>query len=161
MIPAGIDMPDLATQLEEDGIAFTAPHPATAPLEAHLEATLNAIDIDAIAPIGVVVVEHTPERLADLRDVAQDLALATDYETVVVRSPGGAGIVSEHLTRAEIESGQRAMLAEQDYGEGLRAFVSEASSVAIPWGVVAVAIALVIAVVCGATFARARSVVKR
>lgn len=160
MIPADIDMPNLAAQLEQDGIAFTTSNPANWQLEAHLDATLDSLDAPELAPMGVVVVERTPDRLADLRDIAQDLVLATDYDTVIVRSPGGAGVVSEHLTRAEIEAGQRAMLSQPDYGEGLRAFVAEAQSLSIPWGAVAVAALLVIAAVCAATYVAARTNVK-
>lgn len=130
MIPAELNTEDLASQLAGDGIAFETQNPANPALEAHLADTVGSL---GSSDLGIAVLETTPQQLADLRDVAQVLHDATGYETVIVRAPGGVGAVSGDLPRAAVESGQRALLAEPDYGAGVRAFVEAAEAQSVQW----------------------------
>ena len=160
MIPANVDMQSLESQLEEDGLAFGTDTPANAALEGHLAATLEAVDHSGIGNVGIVVLDDTPSQPADLRDIAGDLADATDFGTVIVRAPGASGAVSDHLTRATIEEGQRAMMAQPDYGDGLRAFLQTTGGGGVQWAALGLAAILVLIVVAGSTYAAARRIVR-
>ncbi len=161
MIPANVDMQSLEDQLEADGIAFGAISPANAALEGHLATTLGATDLPGIGSVGVVVLDTTPAQPADLRDIARDLADATQLDTVIVRTPGASGAVSDRLTRAGVEEGQRAMMAQPDYGDGLRAFLDTAVGSGAPWAALGFAAIVALAVIAAATFAATRRLVKR
>ena len=71
MVPAGVDISDLANQLKEDGVAYTAAalsHNAT--LNADVSKGLRDGD-------GVAVVDVIDVRTPDVRDIAQELQDAT------------------------------------------------------------------------------------
>ncbi|MCT1556333.1 hypothetical protein M3E75_10315 [Corynebacterium sanguinis] len=156
MIPADTDMESLRSQLLDDGIAFGTDNPFNPGLEAALHDALSNADTTAIDPVGVVVLETTPLQPADLRDVAQDLVLNTPFETVIIRTPHAASAVSEHLTRHQIETAQRAMVAEPDYPAGLRLFIDTAQSTSWNWALIALAVIIGLAVVAGISALQAR-----
>ncbi|WP_291313597.1 DUF6676 family protein [Corynebacterium sp. UBA2622] len=160
MIPADVDMNSLATQLRAGEVAFGTANPANPALGEHISATLHSVDTAGMGPVGVVVLESTPAHPADLRDIAQDLADATERDTVVVRTPQASGAVSHRLTRAEVERGQRAMMTQPDYGDGIRAFAEDAHAGGMNWAVVAFATVVALAVVAAATAALTRRMVR-
>lgn len=138
-----VSLDSLLAQLATSPIAFGTDNPVNPALRADLEGALHAADVENLDPAGVVVLEQTPARVADLRDLAQDLANSTDYGTVIVRTPQVAIGVSDHLNRAQIERGERAMVAEPDYADGLHAFARAADGVTVHWPL-AVAVALLV-----------------
>lgn len=150
---AGFD--SLRSQVLEDGIAFGTDNPVNPGLEDAIRATLEHSHPSAIDPVAVVVLEQTPRQVADLRDLAQDLQLETGYDTVIVRTPHVAAAVSDHLTRHQIETAQRAMAAEPDYPEGLRVFLDTAQTASWNWGLVAAAILAGIVLVVAVTVRQA------
>lgn len=150
--PEDVDVEGLATELQQNGVAFGTDNPANAQLEQALTGALQEVGVEADGPMGVVVLEHTPEHLADLRDIAQDIANTSGYDTVIVRTPHAALGVSDTLTRAQIERGQVAMVAQPDYPEGLRAFVSAAEGFAVNWVLVSTVAATILAMVVIASF---------
>ena len=98
MVPAGVDISDLANQLKEDGVAYTAAalsHNAT--LNADVSKGLRDGD-------GVAVVDVIDVRTPDVRDIAQELQDATGLNTVIVQTPQHVSSVSDtsvsytHLT---------------------------------------------------------------
>lgn len=151
MIPPEIGMADLEGQLAADGIAFGTENPVNAPLEAAMRDALDAAPSADQGDTGLVVLEHTPAHVPDLRDVAQDLLLAGDFDTVIVRTPQVALAVSDTLDRASIDAGQRAMVAEPDYPQGVIAFVEATDSFQVSWIPLALAAAIIFGVVIGAT----------
>lgn len=157
MIPADIDMHSLAGQLAGDGIAFATDNPANGPLEQHLSATLESLPAGDLGQIGFVVLEQTPAQPADLRDVAQDLATETGLGTVIVRTPQASGAASDAASRAQVERGQRAMMAQPDYGEGLRAFAGAAQGGVWNWPAVGALVLVAVAVVAAVSYLLARS----
>ncbi|MCQ4627140.1 hypothetical protein KBX17_04855 [Corynebacterium sp. CCUG 65737] len=149
------DLDALSAQLRDGRVAFGTDNPANESLAADLTRAMGNIDAAGAADvgdIGVVVLETTPERPGDLRDIAQDLQNVTGLDTVVVRTPNSAAAVSNSLSRAEIESGQLAMVGEPDYAVGLEAFAAEADGFAPPWVVVFLVLAAIVAVVVLMTF---------
>lgn len=160
MVPAEANLDSLRQQMVEDGIAFGTENPVNGPLEDALQATLASADSAAIDPVGVVVLEQTPVQPADLRDLAQDLMMSTPFETVIVRTPHAASAVSEHLTRHQIEDGQRAMVAQADYPEGLRAFIEGAQETGVNWPLAAVAAVIVLGAAFTVSALQARRRVK-
>nr|VDG63622.1 Uncharacterised protein [Streptococcus thermophilus] len=148
------DLDQLSAQLRDGRVAFGTENPANEALGADLRGAMGNIATSEAAEVGemgVVVLETTPERPGDLRDIAQDLQNATGLDTVVVRTPQSAAAVSDSLSRAEIESGQLAMVAEPDYAVGLEAFAAEAGGFAVPWSVVGVVLAVIVAAAVLAT----------
>ena len=116
MIPQGVDVPDLAEQLDQDSVAFTNPRLAGDPgAQADAQASLRDGD-------GIAVVDIAGGSPADYRDVAQELQDATGLDTVIVQSPGTISVVSDSLSRAEIESAQAGVPTGLVQSEALDAF---------------------------------------
>ncbi|PLA13632.1 Rv1476 family membrane protein [Corynebacterium riegelii] len=142
MRSADIDVSSLIHQLREDNIALEV---ANEGLEKHIADALPENH-------GVVVLEHTPPHIPNVRDLAQDLANETGIDTVIVRTPDVAIAVSSSLTRAQVEQGERAMVAQPDYGDGLRAFLSTSTQTQPAWLPIFLAIVVVTTVVIVASW---------
>ncbi len=142
MRSADIDVSSLVHQLREDNIALEV---ANEGLEKHIADALPENH-------GVVVLEHTPPHIPNVRDLAQDLANETGIDTVIVRTPDVAIAVSSSLTRAQVEQGERAMVAQPDYGDGLRAFLSTSTQTQPAWLPIFLAIVVVTTVVIVASW---------
>lgn len=142
MRSADIDVSSLIHQLREDNIALEV---ANEGLEKHIADALPENH-------GVVVLEHTPPHIPNVRDLAQDLANETGIDTVIVRTPDVAIAVSNSLTRAQVEQGERAMVAQPDYGDGLRAFLSTSTQTQPAWLPIFLAIVVVTTVVIVASW---------
>lgn len=134
--PAGLDIAALAEALRGSDVVFHPAAPQDPVFEADLAAAVAAASNTRAGDVDLVVLDHTPPMIADLRDAAQDLLMAGDAETVLIRTPNVAIGVSDTLTRAEIEVGERVMAAEPDYVAGVRAFVDTAEGFTVQWGVV-------------------------
>lgn len=158
MIPEGVDIDDLARQIDEDSVAFGSFVPAEkmGELEPGLIDAVSHADSSGFGSLGVVVLEHTPAHAPDLRDIAQDVLLATDVETVIVRAPGSGAIVSDAHSRAEIEAAQYPFLADGDVVGGVHRFVDDINGWSLSWGWVFVAVVLVVAVAAVLTALSAR-----
>lgn len=124
---------ELIGQLETSAVAFGTDNPVNDDLRNGLESVLNSAEANIIDPAAVVVLEQTPEKVALLRDLAQDIAHGTEYSTVLVRTPHTAVGVSEELSRAQIETGERAMMSHADYVQGLEAFIGDAGVFSPMW----------------------------
>lgn len=147
---------ELIAQLGASPVAFGTDNPVNDGLRGGLEGALDAPDTALIDPAAVIVLEQTPKQVADLRDLAQDVAGQTDFDTVLVRTPHVAVGVSENLTRAQIERGQLAMVAEPDYVAGLHAFAAEAAGFHVNWLLVVGLVVLVLLCVALFTFRASR-----
>ena len=156
VIPVDVDMASLEAQLQEDGIAFGTDNPVNVPLEAAMRDALTQAPSDDMGEAGLVVLEQTPPQIADLRDVAQDLLNGTGYDTVVVRTPNAAIAVSDSLSRAAIERGQTAMVAQPDYPQGVVAFAEAAQGHSVAWGIAVGSVVLVLACIAALSAWRAR-----
>ncbi|AGF72504.1 DUF6676 family protein [Corynebacterium halotolerans] len=148
MIPADIDIDDLTRQLEEDSVAVGENHGGLEP--ALLDAVAYA-EANDFGPLGVVVLDRTPPQTADLRDVAQDLQLATDLGTVLVRTPSSGAVVSEVHTRAELESAQHPFLGNPDIPAATHQFIDQVNAAGINWTLVTVLVLVVVVAVAAAT----------
>lgn len=127
---------ELIGQLRSSSVAFGTDNPVNGGLRRGLEGALDSPEAQMIDPAAVIVLEQTPKQVADLRDLAQDVANQTDFDTVLVRTPHVAVGVSDDLTRAQIESGQLEMVSEPDYVAGLHAFVAGVDSFSVNWPLV-------------------------
>ena len=105
---------ELVSQLASSSVAFGTDNPVNAELGPALEDALADANTDSFDPTGMIVLEQTPPVIADLRDLAQDATAETGLDTVLVRTPQVAVGVSDSLTRAQVERGERAMVAEPD-----------------------------------------------
>lgn len=158
MIPADIDIDDLARQLEEDSVAVAAGYRALEP--ELLDAVEHAASMD-FGSLGVVVLDRTPPQTADLRDIAQDLQLATDLDTVVVRAPSSGAIVSDVHARAELEAAQHHFLGDPDIPGATHRLIDQVTAAGISWPLVAALILAVVIVVVVATAWSARVAARR
>lgn len=122
MIPENINIDDLNAQLLIDGIALESTND---PLHQDLEFALSYAEEKGMGDVGVVVIDHVPIHYADMRDIAQELALRAELDTVILRAPGSGAIVSTHYSRAEIEAAQGAFFSEPNYGLGMRMLVDD------------------------------------
>ena len=147
---------ELVSQLASSSVAFGTDNPVNAELGAALEVTLADANTDSFDPTGLIVLEQTPPVIADLRDLAQDAAAETGLDTVLVRTPHVAVGVSDSLTRAQVERGERAMVAEPDYVAGVHAFNDAANSFSVNWPLVVAVIVVVLAAVAAVTAFSAR-----
>ena len=147
---------ELVSQLASSSVAFGTDNPVNAELGAALEVTLADANTDSFDPTGLIVLEQTPPVIADLRDLAQDAAAETGLDTVLVRTPHVAVGVSDSLTRAQVERGERAMVAEPDYAVGVNAFAEAASSFSVNWPLAVAVVVLALAAVAAVTAFSAR-----
>lgn len=147
---ANSTLDDLVAQLGEAPVAFGTDNPVNAELGPALEVALDDASTAPFDPAGMIVLERTPPVIADLRDLAQDAAAETGLNTVLVRTPEVAVGVSNSLTRAQVERGERAMVAEPDYVAGVHAFTDAANAFSVNWPVFVAAILLVLMVAAGA-----------
>ena len=142
---------DLVSQLASSSVAFGSDNPVNAELGAALEAALADANTVSFGPAGMIVLEQTPPVIADLRDLAQDAAAETGLDTVLVRTPQVAVGVSDSLNRAQVERGERAMVAEPDYVAGVHAFADAAESFSVNWPLAVAVIVVVLAAVAAVT----------
>ena len=147
---------ELVSQLASSSVAFGSDNPVNAELGAALEAALADANTVSFGPAGMIVLEQTPPVVADLRDLAQDTAAETGLNTVLVRTPHVAVGVSDSLTRAQVERGERAMVAEPDYVVGVNAFTDAATSFSVNWPLAVAVIVVVLAAVTAVTAFPAR-----
>lgn len=139
------DFGSLAEQLRATGVAFESENNVTPQIRASIE-RVRANDT------GMVVLDSTPQHVPELRDLAQDLARDTGLNTVVVRTPHVAIGVSDSMTRAEVEEGQRAMVAQLDPAVGLQDFYAAADGFHVPWALVAALIFVTSALIAASTW---------
>lgn len=147
---------ELVSQLSSSSVAFGTDNPVNAELAPALEAALADANTDAFAPVGMIVLEQTPPVVADLRDLAQDAAAETGLDTVLVRTPHVAVGVSDSMTRAQVERGERTMAAEPDYVAGIHAFADAANAFTVNWPLTVAVVVVVLAAVAAAAAFSAR-----
>ena len=147
---------ELVSQLDSSSVAFGTDNPVNAELGAALERALADADTNSFDPAGMIVLEQTPPVIADLRDLAQDAVAETGLDTVLVRTPQVAVGVSDSLTRAQVERGERAMVAEPDYVDGVNAFTDAANSFSVNWPLAVAVVVLALAAVAAVTAFSAR-----
>lgn len=142
MIPEGVDIPDLSAQLAEDGVAFSNPDLATnAEIQDPIVSTLQDSH-------GIAVVDVYPTRLADARDIAQELQDATGLDTVVVQTVRNVSAVSDTYSRAAIEATQGDIPQGVNQVELLDRFYAGVDPFGVPWPLIA-AMAVVALVLAG------------
>ena len=115
MIPQKIDIEALARQLQadsvaaDDGVRTTWGDEAQGKLEEFRQTLNNGDDPRAADKIGetkLVLLDNPDLTLENSRDVAQALKTRTDADTVIVQSTRSPGVVSDTLTRYNIENNQ-------------------------------------------------------
>lgn len=150
MIPSGVDIADLSAQLREDQLAIGPNADFGRIQESELLDVLSVSNqesgagVDGRADFGLALIDVPFGKAADLRDVAQELQLNTEIETIVVRTPTAGAAVSELHSRAELEAAESAF-AHVQTSTGFHNFVDTLSSTPIQWSVVAIALTVVIA----------------
>ena len=148
MIPEGTDIPTLAEQLNEDGVAFSNESLASdVSMQAPIDAALQDFH-------GIAVVDVYPPRLADARDIAQELQNATGLDTVIVQTTRNVSAVSDSYSRASIESVQSTIPQGIDQVSLLDQFYTGVESVGAPWPLIAIVLAIVCALCATVTFRR-------
>lgn len=136
MIPEGTDIPALSAQLSEDGVAFSNPELANnQEVQAPIEAALQDSH-------GIAVVDVHPQRLADTRDIAQELQDATGLDTVIVQTTRNVSAVSDTYSRAVIESAQTALPQGIDQVALLDQFYTGVDPLGVPWPIIVVTVLL-------------------
>lgn len=150
MIPADVNIDDLARQLAEDGVAIGEIGDVYPSMEGELQDVLQQAAGSEFGRAGIAILDDTPARSADQRDIAQDLLNAVDLDTVIVRSPGSGAIVSDIHSRADIETAQWRFLADSDYVTATRNLAEQVTATDTNWVAVtalmlaAVAVAVVV-----------------
>lgn len=157
MDPSAPDFESLASQLNDDAVAFGTDNPVNAALQEDLLGALSDLEGRTNGSAGMAVLETTGQPAGQLRDLAQDLKDATGLDTVIVRTPASTAAVSGSLTRAQVEQGQYALISEPDYAAGVRAFGEEAAELSVPWLAVICAVVIVAAVAVVVTLRAART----
>src|SRR5690625_671360 len=127
MIPEGVDMLELSAQLAVDGVALSNHDLATnAEIQDPIVSTLQDSH-------GIAVVDVYPQRLADARDIAQELQAATGLDTVVVQTVRNVSVVSDTYSRAALESVQADIPQGLSQVSLLEQFYAGVDPFAIPW----------------------------
>lgn len=149
MIPAGVDIADLSAQLREDQLAIGPNAEFGRMQESELLDVLSVSNQESGsgvyggADFGLALIDVPVGKAADLRDVAQELQLNTEIETIVVRTPTVGAAVSDFHSRAELEAAESAF-AHVQTSTGFQNFVDELSGAPFPWGIIAIVLTIVI-----------------
>ena len=115
MIPQEIDVEALARQLDtdsvaaDDGVLTTWGDEAEGKLEEFRHSLDKGNDphiADKLGETKIVLLDNPDLTLENSRDVAQVLKTRTDADTVIVQSTRSPGVVSDTLTRYNIENNQ-------------------------------------------------------
>ena len=106
--------------------------------------------------MGIAVLEAPPARLADMRDIAQELARDTGIATMVVKVPRTAAVVSTKYSRADLEKAQQSLVVQLDYGVGVRGFADSLAN-PLPVGLLSVLLLVVVAAAVGASLIRIKA----
>ena len=127
MIPAGVDVDNIAEQLSEDGVAFSNP-------ELALDDALQEPIVDSLHPDhGVAVVDVFPEKIPDLRDLATALQERTGLDTVILQAPMKVSAVSNSYDRATLEAAEASLPTGLDQVTLLNDFYATADGFSVPW----------------------------
>ena len=153
MVPESVNLSDLSEQLLVDGVALERDHDA---LHRDLVAARDYAASRGVGELGIAVLEVPPARLADMRDIAQELARDTGIATMVVKVPGTAAVVSTKYSRADLEKAQQSLVVQPDYGVGVRGFADSLAN-PLPVGLLSVLLLVVVAAAVGASLMRIKA----
>jgi len=153
MVPESVNLSDLSEQLLVDGVALERESDA---LHRDLMAAKDYAVSRGVGELGIAVLEAPPARLADMRDIAQELARDTGIATMVVKVPGTAAVVSTKYSRADLEKAQQSLVVQPDYGVGVRGFADSLAN-PLPVGLLSVLLLVVVAAAVGASLMRIKA----
>lgn len=153
MVPESVNLSDLSEQLLVDGVALERESDA---LHQDLIAARDYAASRGVGELGIAVLEAPPARLADMRDIAQELARDTGIATMVVKVPGTAAVVSTRYSRADLEKAQQSLVVQPDYGVGVRGFADSLAN-PLPVGLLSTLLLVVIAAAVGASLMRIKA----
>lgn len=153
MVPESVNLSDLSEQLLVDGVALERESDA---LHQDLIAARDYATSRGVGELGIAVLDAPPARLADMRDIAQELAQDTGIATMVVKVPGTAAVVSTRYSRADLEKAQQSLVVQPDYGVGVRGFADSLAN-PLPVGLLSALLLVVIAAAVGASLMRIKA----
>lgn len=153
MVPESVNLSDLSEQLLVDGVALERDNDA---LHRDLMAAKDYAASRGVGELGIAVLEAPPARLADMRDIAQELARDTGIATMVVKVPGTAAVVSTRYSRADLEKAQQSLVVQLDYGVGARGFADSLAH-PLPVGLLSALLLVVVAAAVGASLMRIKA----
>ena len=153
MVPESVNLSDLSEQLLVDGVALERDNDA---LHRDLMAARDYAASRGVGELGIAVLEAPPAQLADMRDIAQELARDTGIATMVVKVPGTAAVVSTRYSRADLEKAQQSLVVQPDYGVGVRGFADSLAN-PLPVGLLSTLLLVVIAAAVGASLMRIKA----
>ncbi|MCK7637020.1 DUF6676 family protein [Corynebacterium pygosceleis] len=133
MIPADIDLPDIADDLAGDGVSIGSLDGEYPGLADALSGVVEGARESGFGELRFVFLDSAPAVAADQRDIAQDLMDMSGAETLILRSPAGGAVVSDNHSRAAIESAQVHMFANPDLVAGTEMFIGDLDHVTVPW----------------------------
>lgn len=153
MVPESVNLSDLSEQLLVDGVALERDNDA---LHQDLMAARDYAASRGVGELGIAVLEAPPARLADMRDIAQELARDTGIATMVVKVPGTAAVVSTRYSRADLEKAQQSLVVQPDYGAGVQGFADSLAH-PLPVGLLSALLLVVVAAAVGASLMRIKA----
>lgn len=153
MVPESVNLSDLSEQLLVDGVALERENDA---LHQDLMAAKDYAASRGVGELGIAVLDAPPARLADMRDIAQELARDTGIATMVVKVPGTAAVVSTRYSRADLEKAQQSLVVQPDYGVGVRGFADSLAN-PLPVGLLSALLLVVVAAAVGASLMRIKA----
>ena len=153
MVPESVNLSDLSEQLLVEGVALERDNDA---LHRDLMAARDYAASRGVGELGIAVLEAPPAQLADMRDIAQELARDTGIATMVVKVPGTAAVVSTRYSRADLEKAQQSLVVQPDYGVGVRGFADSLAN-PLPVGLLSVLLLVVVAAAVGASLMRIKA----
>lgn len=143
----------LAQLLAEDGVAVSGAGEGDAAFESALQAAVAETGGEG-GGLGLIVIDHTPDDLAHLRNIAEDVLavrgadgpLASEVPaTVIVRSPEGVAAASDSHPPAVVSQAATAMAVELDYPASVAAFARSLDDAAVIPGPLAAGVGILLA----------------
>lgn len=111
-----------------------------------VEATERGESASKIGTLKIGYINQDGERHNSLRDVAQKVLDDTDADTVILKSPSQATVVSENLSRYAIESNYKVLYGADSQPEATQEFLNQAAGYEAPTALANVGVALALAI---------------
>lgn len=151
-----IDVASLRDQVNVDGVAIGQLGQQYPLLEQELIDAARYGSESGFGRTAFVILDHTPSGVATTRDVAQEILITTNFDTVIVRAPVSGAVVSHDYSRAAIESAQYDFLADPEIAAASRTFMDTLNHQSYPWMAINLIIAglILFSIVATVYFAR-------
>lgn len=152
-----VDLEEVLEEIDESGLSVSQAGDSLSQddISSYRDlASGDGLDSSTTGDLNIVILDGTSAEGTGLRNLAQSVKDSTDADTVMVRAPHNSQVISDNLSRYQIESTQQEMHGSRA-PEDVSAFFDASTAAEPSFGIVniLVLVGVLIAVVCATAFA--------